>query len=604
VIVPMKRVTVVMLRSQHERSLALLQDLGTLHLASEQASDGEGVARARARVESARSAVEALRRAAPNVDAGAAGARSSAAAAEAAVDQVMELSERLERIEQERSEVERELERVAPMGDFDPHALQELARRGVGVRLLRAPARWAMEQPQDVVIHELGRQGRGRTVALVGPLQDLARAQLGEGPSAAEELSLPARAPAELRAQRASLNSERERTLSSLQELARQRAAIEASIPSAEDRLAYERARAGSALTGPLAVVRGFCPAPTLPLVEQAAQEHGWGLFVEDVDDPSDAPTEITMPRWVRPIRALFSFTGVLPGYDQVDVSVPFLLFMSLFFAMIVGDAGYGLLFLGLTEFGRWRMPSAPRAMFSLLRIMSVCTVVWGVLTGSYFGIALLPHPLKALQVSWLTGQDHLILLSFLIGAIHLTVAHGWNVLRFFPSPRALAQLGWIFTTWTMFFLAREMVLGAAFPHVMLYVLVAGIVLIVLFMTPPKSLKSEWFNHVMLPLSLVSNFVDLVSYVRLFAVGAATFAIAEAFNQMAVGSGVSGIVAGVVAALVLFFGHTLNILLATMGVLVHGVRLNMLEFASHLGMEWTGRPYRPFAHTHGPKEGA
>jgi len=207
-------------------------------------------------------------------------------------------------------------------------------------------------------------------------------------------------------------------------------------------------------------------------------------------------------------------------------------------------------------------------------------------------------------RVSWLTGQDHLILLSFLIGAVHLTVAHGWNVLRFFPSSRAFAQLGWILTTWTMFFLARQMVLGAAFPHVMLYALVVGIVLIVLFMTPPRALKSEWFNHVMLPLSLVGNFVDLVSYVRLFAVGAATFAIAQAFNQMAVGGGVSNVVAGAVAALVLFFGHTLNILLATMGVLVHGVRLNMLEFASHLGMEWTGRPYRPFAHARRPKEGA
>jgi len=604
VIVPMKRVTVVMLRSHHERSLALLQDLGALHLASEPANDSEGVAQARSRVEAARAAVEALHRTVPNVEAVPDAGRAADEGVETAVERVLALSERLERIDQERSVVERELERVAPLGEFDPSALAELARHGVGVRLLRAPARWSTEQPGDVVVRELGRQGRERIVALVGPAEALDQARLGDGSAAAEPFAVPGEAPVALRARRARLASEREEAVAELRGLARRRDAIAASIAPAEDRLAFERARAGSALSGPLAVVRGFCPAPKLPSVERAAQEYGWGLFVEEVDDPNDAPTEITVPRWVRPIRALFSFTGVLPGYDQVDVSVPFLLFMSLFFAMIVGDAGYGLLFLGLTEFGRWRMTDAPKAMFSLLRVMSICTIAWGVLTGSYFGIALLPHPLKAVQVSWLTGQDHLILLSFLIGAVHLTVAHGWNVLRFFPSPRAFAQLGWIFTTWTMFFLAREMVLGAAFPRLMLYVLVAGIVLIVLFMTPPKALKSEWFNHVMLPLSLVSNFVDLVSYVRLFAVGAATFAIAQAFNQMAVGSGVSGVVAGAVAALVLFFGHTLNILLATMGVLVHGVRLNMLEFASHLGMEWTGRPYRPFAHTQGPKEGA
>ncbi|MEJ2356485.1 MAG: hypothetical protein P8Y13_00195 [Deinococcales bacterium] len=603
-IVPMKRVTVVMLRSQVEPSLALLQDLGVLHLASDTVAEGNGLADARDRVEAAREAAEVLRRVAPAPGETARPAGSADGDAQAVTARVGLLAERLEQIDRERLDIERELKRLAPLGDFDPRRLWGLAERGVGVRLVRAPARWEPELPEDVVLHEVGRERRERIVALVGPVEALARTGLGEGSSAAEELALPERSPAALRKRLAKLTSEREEALASLQALAQHRAAVEASIAVEEDRVAFETARAATALTGPLAMVRGFCPAPKLPSVEDTAARNGWGLFIEDVENPSDAPTEITMPRWVRPIRALFSFTGVLPGYDQVDVSVPFLLFMSLFFAMIVGDAGYGLLFLALTEFGRWRMPNAPRAMFSLLRVMSICTIVWGVLTGTYFGIALLPHPLKAVQVTWLTDQSHMILLSFLIGAVHLTVAHGWNVIRFFPSPRALAQLGWIFSTWTMFFLARSMVLGTGFPHVMLYVLAAGIVLIVLFMTPPKALKSEWFNHVMLPLSLVSNFVDLVSYVRLFAVGAATFAIAQAFNQMAVGSGIGNVVAGAVAALVLFFGHTLNILLATMGVLVHGVRLNMLEFASHLGMEWTGRPYRPFAHTPRQKEGA
>ena len=601
-IVPMKRVSVVMLRSHVESSLALLQDLGVLHLASEQVGEGDGVAEARHRLEAAREAAEVLRRLAPDADAAA--RQADGADAGALTARVGLLAQQIEQIDRERADIERELKRLAPLGDFDPHGLDALSARGVGVRLVRAPARWAPELPDGVVLHDVGRERRGRIVALVGPTEPLAQAGLGEGAAAAEELPLPEHGPATLRKRLAKLTSAHDEALASLRELARQRLTVEAAIPGHEDEVAFETARAATALTGPLAVVRGFCPAPKLPSVEEAAAGNGWGLFVEDVEDPSDAPTEITMPRWVRPIRALFSFTGVLPGYDQVDVSVPFLLFMSLFFAMIVGDAGYGLLFLALTEFGRWRMPKAPRAMFSLLRVMSICTIVWGVLTGTYFGIALLPHPLRAVQVSWLSDQSHMILLSFLIGAVHLTVAHGWNVVRFFPSPRALAQLGWIFSTWTMFFLARSMVLGTGFPHVMLYVLAVGLVLIVLFMTPPKALKSEWFNHVMLPLSLVSNFVDLVSYVRLFAVGAATFAIAQAFNQMAVGSGIGNVVAGLVAALVLFFGHTLNILLATMGVLVHGVRLNMLEFASHLGMEWTGRPYRPFAHTPRQEEGA
>jgi V/A-type H+-transporting ATPase subunit I len=131
------------------------------------------------------------------------------------------------------------------------------------------------------------------------------------------------------------------------------------------------------------------------------------------------------------------------------------------------------------------------------------------------------------------------------------------------------------------------------FPSPLLYVLAVGAALIVLFMTPVKRLKEDWIGHVMFPLNLIGNFVDVVSYVRLFAVGAATLAVASAFNAMAAETA-QGLFTGLAAALILFLGHTLNILLAMMGVLVHGVRLNTLEFATHLGLQWKGRKYSPF----------
>jgi len=603
-ILPMKRVTVVMLASDRERSLASLQDMGVLHLATvsladdRTVSDENGVANARGRLEAIREAAGALRKTAP------AAAEPEELVLPVVVERVLHHAHRIRELDEDAAAIARELERLAPLGDFDPAGLERLAGSGVEIRLVRVPLRAALTVSDGVAVHEVGRDRNHRYLALVGRRSTLEAYPPLAGGTPAEPFQLPERPPAALRARLAAIRSQRDASKTALAELAGRAEAVAGMIPRAEDRVAFEEARAGMATAGPLALVQGFCPEPRLDGVQRAAEANGWGLLTEDVEDPSEAPVLIHIPRWVRPIQALFSFTGVLPGYDQVDVSVPFLLFMSLFFAMIVGDAGYGLIFLGLTELGRRRMPSAPPAMFSFLRLMSVCTIAWGVLTGSYFGITLLPHPLRAVQVAWLTDANHMILLSFLIGAVHLSVAHGWNVVRFFPSPRALAQLGWICTTWTMYFLATEMVLGKPFPHVMIYVLAAGVVLIVLFMTPPRALKSEWFNHVMLPLSLVSNFVDLVSYVRLFAVGAATFAIAQAFNQMAVGSGVGSVLAGLSAALVLFFGHTLNILLATMGVLVHGVRLNMLEFASHLGMEWTGRPYRPFARSSDHQEGA
>ncbi|MCG8481101.1 MAG: V-type ATP synthase subunit I, partial [Spirochaetales bacterium] len=94
----------------------------------------------------------------------------------------------------------------------------------------------------------------------------------------------------------------------------------------------------------------------------------------------------------------------------------------------------------------------------------------------------------------------------------------------------------------------------------------------------------------------ISAFSDIISYIRLYAVGLASLAIAEAFNGMAQGIGASmdGAVGAIAAALVLFLGHTLNLAMGALSVVVHGVRLNMLEFSGHLGMEWTGVEYAPF----------
>jgi len=227
--------------------------------------------------------------------------------------------------------------------------------------------------------------------------------------------------------------------------------------------------------------------------------------------------------------------------------------------------------------------------------ILSICAIAWGVLTGSYFGIEDLPAPLSNLRISWLKKEEHLIAFSFLAGAIHLTIAHTWRLIRTINSTRAIGQAGWICIIWSMFFLSRFLILGIELPGWFSVLFVTGLVLITVFMTPFKLLKTEWADHVMLPFDVVGGFADLVSYVRLFAVGSASLAVATAFNELAIGDGIDSILAGFVAAIILFLGHGLNIVLCLMSILVHGVRLNTLEFSGHIGLEWSGFKYKPFA---------
>jgi V/A-type H+-transporting ATPase subunit I len=95
-------------------------------------------------------------------------------------------------------------------------------------------------------------------------------------------------------------------------------------------------------------------------------------------------------------------------------------------------------------------------------------------------------------------------------------------------------------------------------------------------------------------LATINTFADTISYIRLFAVGLATLAVAQSFNDIALQIGFGNIFAGLGAALILFVGHALNIALAAMAVIVHGVRLNMLEFSGHVGNTWSGYQYTPF----------
>ena len=119
--------------------------------------------------------------------------------------------------------------------------------------------------------------------------------------------------------------------------------------------------------------------------------------------------------------------------------------------------------------------------------------------------------------------------------------------------------------------------------------------LLVLFFTNPRKniIKGIGQGLGNLLLNLINNFTDIVSYIRLFAVGLATVAVADSFNKMAMEVGFGSLAAGLLTAFILLLGHSLNILLGPMSILVHGVRLNVLEFCNHLDIKWSGFSYRP-----------
>jgi V/A-type H+/Na+-transporting ATPase subunit I len=191
-------------------------------------------------------------------------------------------------------------------------------------------------------------------------------------------------------------------------------------------------------------------------------------------------------------------------------------------------------------------------------------------------------------------SESFIMWLSFVIGAVHLSVAH-LMVAAKKRNMSSLAEFGWVSVIWAIFFLANNLVLGRELPGCSMMMLWVGIAVILLFGNFQRNIfKGMLATLITLPLSVIGSFSDVVSYVRLFAVGFAGFIVASSFNSMAVGAGIDSIVSGIVAALIMFVSHALNLTLCCMSVLVHGVRLNMLEFSGHVGVQWTGKPYAPF----------
>jgi V/A-type H+-transporting ATPase subunit I len=262
---------------------------------------------------------------------------------------------------------------------------------------------------------------------------------------------------------------------------------------------------------------------------------------------------------------------------------------------MLIGDAAYGLIYFILTWLAQRKLGRKLRdkRFFVLFYILSSCAIIWGILSGTFFGQEWLPAFVKPL-IPALRNNKNVIALCFLIGALHLSIAHLWRAVIRLPSRVALSEFGWVSILWGAFFLAKTLVLGDAFPEFGRWFLIAGTILVVFFTSPAKNLlKGIGLGLGRLLLNLMSSFADLVSYIRLFAIGLATVAIADAFNKMALGVGYNGILSGLLTSLILLVGHALNIILGPMSLLVHGVRLNILEFCNHADIKWSGFAYKP-----------
>lgn len=518
------------------------------------------------------------------------------------VDHILELASRRDLLSQELEELSEKLRWYHDWGQISPRSVARLESAGIAVGFYVVDRRAMKELPADRIFHVVREaDGSDALVALICGTGDEKLWYRQDAMPAEEFASLDSRAT-EVRQQVEAIDAE-------LHELGGARQALDTYRADLARRLEYHRVHEAMGVEGRIAYLEGYCPADAVEAVEAAAAREGWACMAED-PDPERAPVEVRRPGWLKPVAPVFEFMGTLPGYLEYDISFLFLIFFSGFFALLIGDGGYGAIFLVLTAYLRRKFKTAPGAPFQMLYILSLTTIAWGAVTGTWFGYAgVYELPLLGDLVVWqqiasfprpgtepVDTQGFMMYLCFIIGGVHLTLARLTVTARYLVhrSPVALAEIGWIVVLWSMFFVANNLVLGKDLPDLVPTTLGLGAGLVLLFQNFQKNvIKGVLQTLGNLPLDLISSFSDIVSYLRLFAVGYASVVVASSFNAMAepmFGSAIGSFV----GALVLFLGHGLNIILGAMAVIVHGIRLNMLEFSGHLGMQWSGRPYKPF----------
>jgi V/A-type H+-transporting ATPase subunit I len=581
-IVPMRKVYLVARHSDREQLLNTLRELGIVHLVPVDPARAVPDEATKRQIELLQQALQDLSGVAPR------GTAPEISALEAARE-VLEIRRRSAEGRNHLAALHHQLEEIAVWDDLRLKDLEDLRQAGIDLRFYAIPG-YAFDQVEAECVAEVGHLTDHQIMVAVAD-----RSGQITLPVEATLMRLPSRDAATIRSEAKTVDQALHQDLERLHALAGMTSAMETQLWQLEQQAEQTVAELGAATDDALFAVQGWLPAENVKALDRRLAANDIPVLLE-IMEPSEGeqpPTLVRPPIWARPIEGLFKILGTVPGYREFDVSTPFLIALPIFTAMLISDAGYGaVLLLGPALSYAWATRTFGKRFTQLLMLIGAISLIWGILTNAFFGLSLLPVTVIPIELTEASRQ-FMMRLSFLMGATHLSLAKLWQAVRYYPDLRWLNRFGWALFIWgmygvvNMFVLQGPMTWQTPWPHLLL----AGSTLAILFAKPSANyLKTLGTGLADFPLSMLSAFSDVISYVRLMAVGLASSVLAVSFNEMAFEIGIWPL-----TVLVLLVGHGLNIGLAMIAMFAHGVRLNMLEFCSNLDMEWAGYPYKPFA---------
>lgn len=367
-----------------------------------------------------------------------------------------------------------------------------------------------------------------------------------------------------------------------------------------------------------LAVVTGFAPTEDDKRLCDAFDALGIYYIHEPATKEDNPPIKLHNNWFAKNFEVLTGMYG-MPVYDEFDPTPVLGPFFMLFFAMCMGDAGYGIVLMLIALFMKLKMQGTSLGkMYRLIGFLGGMTFFVGLFLGTFFGMSILeaswtPEWLKALCVDgWfpegkIAGFPVQMVLAVAIGVLHICLAmiiKTINYTKRFGFSKTVSTWGWTtLIVGGIIVIAlgmTEILSEVAFKWVIIALAAVSSLAIFVFNTPGRNPLVNIGSGLWDTYNMVTGLMgDVLSYIRLYALGLAGGMLGNAFNIM--GTMILDIpvpgVNWVFCIVILIFGHVLNLAMSCLGAFVHPLRLTFVEYFKNSGYEGTGLKYNPLTKT-------
>lgn len=362
---------------------------------------------------------------------------------------------------------------------------------------------------------------------------------------------------------------------------------------------------------GAVVLLEGWIPEECEHDVKNFLEQSGVYYEMRNAEKGEEAPIKLKNNAFVRMYELLTKMYG-MPDYAEFDPTPLIAPFFTLFFAFCMGDAGYGLALIALGFFLKRKMAKSMAGMMNLVITLGIATTLFGTVLGTFFGVSLfdinIPEWMKQFMIVGKvgdTGYDKQMLLALIIGVVHICIAMTVKAVSQsirYGFKESLSAWGWLLlvvgfvcTGGLSFFevISEDVSMWA-------FMIIGGVSAIGIYLL--NNLHRNVFLNIGAGVWDTYNMAtglmgDILSYIRLYALGLAGGMLGGVFNQLAfmVNDAAEPALGWLFCGLILVLGHALNIAMSCLSAFVHPLRLTFVEYFKNSGYEGKGEMYKPFS---------